>query len=123
MAKERILVVDDEDIIRSMTFELLTDLGYNVILAEDGEQGIDIYRKKQQSIDLVILDMVMPKLNGKECFYEMRAINPDVKVLLSSGFARNASINSLKYDGLYGFIKKPYNLSEISQILHKAIGK
>lgn len=117
----KVLIIDDEDIIRSMSYDFLSDLGYTVLLAEDGEQGTAIYQKEFQSIDVVVLDMVMPKLSGKECFERIRAIDPEAKVILSSGFSENTSVAQLKEQGAFGFIKKPYNFSELHATLSTAI--
>lgn len=112
-----ILVIDDEALLRTSASAILKGLGYKVILAEDGAEGLEIYRKEQQAIDLVLMDMIMPHMNGKECFYAMKEISPEVKVVLSSGFSQEEDVNDLKRDGLQGFIKKPYTTASLSRIL------
>ncbi|MGL1894211.1 MAG: PAS domain S-box protein [Spirochaetaceae bacterium] len=109
-----ILVVDDENIVRLVIGQLITELGYNVIYASDGEECIKIYNEKYSSIDLVVLDMVMPNMNGRDVFYAIKEINPDVKVLISSGFSKDISIEKLIEDGVSGFIQKPYKKLELS---------
>jgi PAS domain S-box-containing protein len=115
-----ILFVDDEPILRELGHLLLTELGYTVLLAEDGQEAVAIYRERWQAIDLVILDIVMPKLNGPEAFLEMRTINPALRALLSSGFARNTSIDALLEAGVAGFIHKPYDSITLSQAVATA---
>ena len=116
-----ILLVDDEKIIRTASKGLLEDLGYEVLVAEDGEQGVAIYRENMDKIDVVILDMVMPKMNGADCFYQIRKLNPEAKIFMASGFSGNAVIGTLKQDGLVGFINKPYSSIQIGQILREVL--
>lgn len=116
-----ILIVDDEDIVRSMAYELLTEIGYTVLLAEDGEQGAIIFQKNYDKIDLVILDMVMPKLSGQECFRKIRNTDPKARIVLSSGFAQNSTIETLKQQGVQGFLKKPYTLADLQTVVQKAL--
>lgn len=93
------------------------ELGYAVITAEDGQDGVEKYKANQAEIDLVVLDMIMPKMDGKDCYYAIRKLNPTVKVVLSSGFTRNRSVSTLLDDGVAGFIKKPYRRAEVCEIL------
>lgn len=116
-----ILLVDDEKIIRLATGSLLEDMGYHVLLADNGAVAVDIYREHHASIDLVISDMVMPKMNGQESFYAMKAINPAVKVLLASGFSSDKDIDQMEKDGLAGIIKKPYRRDELTRLLEEII--
>jgi PAS domain S-box-containing protein len=118
-----ILVVDDEAIIRSMTEAILTDLGYHVILAENGREAVDIYQELHQEIGLVLLDMVMPKMNGRDALKAMQKINPHAKVLLTSGFNREIEKAEKKASGISGFIKKPFRRGEISRVIHDVITK
>ena len=83
------------------------------MLAVDGEEGIDIYRAKKDNIDLVVLDMVMPKMGGHETFLKMRAENPDVKVLLSTGYSRDGKAQEIIDSGIRGFIQKPYKVETL----------
>lgn len=95
-----ILIVDDENIIRSMAYELLTEVGYTALLAKDGEQSGITFQKNYDKIDLIILDMVTPKLSGQKCFRKIRNIDPNTRTLLSSGFAQNTTIKTLKTQGV-----------------------
>lgn len=116
-----ILVIDDEAVMRTTAGAILGKLGYQVMLAENGRQGADLYRENWDRIDLVLLDMIMPEMNGRDCFMALKAINPDVQVVLSSGFVRDEDMNVLKAAGLKGFIKKPYLSMELSLIVHAAL--
>jgi len=112
-----VLIIDDEGIFRSMAERLFLQLGYSVITAGDGLDGIEKYKEHKEKIDLVVLDMIMPHMDGKDCYYAIRKLNPSVKVLLSSGFTRNRSVSALLDDGVAGFIKKPYRRVEVCQML------
>lgn len=117
----RILVVDDEFVMRQTAQLNLEELGYEVILSENGQQAMDLFKQSPNSFDLVILDMVMPEMNGRDCFRAMRAINPEVRVILSSGFSREKDVEQMRADGLKGFIRKPYRIVSLSRIVSKAI--
>jgi len=103
-----VLVVDDEVSIRETAAMMLRDMGFDTLTAEDGEQGVEIYRQHQKEIVAVLLDMTMPKLDGKGCFREIRRINKDVRVVLSSGYNERDTTNRFAGQGLAGFIQKPY---------------
>ncbi|MBN2711934.1 MAG: PAS domain S-box protein [Planctomycetes bacterium] len=111
----RILVVDDEPVMRMTAQDILEDLGYSVLLAENGKQALEQYRQEADNIDLVILDMIMPEMNGRDCFHAIREIRPDARVLLSSGFAPDEDIEKMQNSGLMGFVRKPYRLVALSQ--------
>jgi PAS domain S-box-containing protein len=117
----RILVIDDESVIRNAIYGMLTALGYSAILAEDGEAGIRLYRQGREKIDLVILDMVMPGLSGKETFARLKEEFPDVKVIFSSGFNPNFVKGEAQKLGVLDFIQKPYRLNELSEIVARRI--
>ena len=116
-----ILLVDDEEMIRSMGHDLLTELGYTVYLAEDGYQALELYAHHRDAISLVILDMIMPKMNGKETYLKLLETDPDVRVLLCSGFHREGTTQELIEFGAKGFIKKPYNMIDLSRAVMEGI--
>ena len=118
-----VLVVDDEKLLRTTARDILEELGYDVILAEDGILGLEKFRQSDKKIDLVLLDMIMPGMSGKEVFYKLKKIDPDVKVVLSSGFTRENDINEMIKEGLSGFIRKPYTMSLLSRTLSKVLEK
>ncbi len=117
-----ILVIDDEEIIRITAKAMLEYMGYQVITAIDGIEGVDIYKKDKNIISLVILDMIMPKMSGEDCFYKLKEINSQIKVILSSGFSREGDIKKMLNDGLKGFIKKPFNSADLSEIVSNVLG-
>jgi two-component system, cell cycle sensor histidine kinase and response regulator CckA len=110
---ETILVVDDEDLIRQLGADILEDSGYKILQASRGEEAIQIYQKKKKKIALVVLDMVMPGMGGKETFLQLKAINPKIKVLLSSGYSTNEGVGEILKEGVGGFIQKPYRDEEL----------
>jgi len=116
-----VLFVDDEEIIRVTVEEMLKELNYNVIIAKNGLEAVEIFKKKYQKIDLVLLDMIMPEMNGREAFFKMREIKEDVKVIISSGFSKDGDLDELNQNGLKAFIHKPYRISELSQVLAKTL--
>jgi len=118
-----ILLIDDEEMIISVGQELLTELGYKVLIAHSGLEAIGIYRQKYQTIDLVIMDMIMPGMGGGEAYDRLKEINPDVKVLLSSGYSINGQATKILKRGCDGFIQKPFNMKQLSDRVHHIIGK
>lgn len=116
-----ILVVDDEEIMRVTARKILENLGYTVLLAENGKKAVELFRKEKNRIDLVLLDMIMPMMNGRDCFEQLRKIEADVKVVLSSGFSREEDLQEMMRDGLTGFIRKPYLTSALSRVIDEAL--
>ena len=117
----KILLVDDEAIILATGREMLENFGYEVVAAQNGTEAIEIFKKRSQEFDLVILDMIMPDITGRECFFELKKILPDIKVILASGFAKEEDINEMRENGLVNFISKPYNCAELSEKIANAI--
>lgn len=120
---ETILVVDDEEGVRNIAKKQLECLGYKVILAEDGNEAINRCEEKKGEIDLVLLDMIMPGLAGKETYFELKKINPEIKVLLISGYSQNGKVIEILQEGVLGFIQKPFRLKELSKIISETLKK
>jgi signal transduction histidine kinase/CheY-like chemotaxis protein len=116
-----ILVVDDEEYLRTSAQLILQNMGYSTLIAENGEGAIKIYSEQQAKIDLVLLDMIMPRMKGSEVFYKLREINPHCKVIISSGYTKDENLQELTDAGLAGFISKPYRNFEMSQLLSKVL--
>jgi|WetSurMetagenome_2_1015567.scaffolds.fasta_scaffold00139_9 two-component system, cell cycle sensor histidine kinase and response regulator CckA len=116
-----ILMVDDEPEILNITSQLLEKLGYVVFRAESGRDAIAIYKEKQDLINLVILDMIMPGLSGSQALQGLKEINPHVKVILSSGYSLQGEARDVMEMGCLGFIQKPYKFPELSGIVHKIL--
>jgi two-component system cell cycle sensor histidine kinase/response regulator CckA len=119
--KGTILLADDESFVRNTAVHILEDLGYSVIVAENGKEALELYKEYSQDVDLVLLDMIMPELNGEECFNLIRQINPAMPVILSSGFAHESDVSRMMDSGLSGFLLKPYRRFEIAQIVYKVL--
>jgi signal transduction histidine kinase/CheY-like chemotaxis protein len=116
-----ILLVDDEAILRSAGQALLEDLGYTVYLAENGNQALEVYAQERGRIHLVLLDMIMPGMGGKETFLKLIEFDPAVRVLFCSGFHREGTNDELVHLGAKGFIQKPYTRSILSKTVTGAI--
>jgi CheY-like chemotaxis protein len=112
---ETILVVDDEDMIWDVLIENLQNLGYIVLLAENGLDAVEIYRENPGEIDLVILDMVMPEMNGREAFHELKKLDDKVKVLISSGYMAENEAGDLMESGALSFLRKPYRMIDLAR--------
>ncbi len=117
-----ILVIDDEEVIRKVSQELLSICGFNVITAEDGYSGVNLFRERAEEIKLVMLDVIMPGMSGLETYSELRAIKSDVKVLLTSGFRNEEKIQEGLEQGINGFIQKPFTMTRLSDAVFKIIG-
>ncbi len=118
---EMVLLVDDEKMILEMGSDILKHLGYKVLLAEDGLTALDLYKRKHKEIALVILDLIMPRLSGREIFDRMRQIDPNVKIIVSTGYANEELIQPLSDKLADGFLKKPYKINEMAECIHKVI--
>jgi PAS domain S-box-containing protein len=110
---ELILVVDDEESIRSFAKEVLETHGYRVLLAADGFEAVEVFRDKNGEIGLVILDMMMPKMGGKEAFRKLTELNPGVRALLSTGYSQEGKAQDILNSGVKGFIQKPYRVNAL----------
>ena len=110
-----VLLVDDEEVVLEVGKELLGAVGYRVIIARDGKEAIDVYRKHQKDIDFVILDMVMPIMGGGEAYDRMKEINPGIIVLLSSGYSIDGEATEILKRGCNGFIQKPFNMNDLTE--------
>jgi CheY-like chemotaxis protein len=119
--REIIMLVDDEEMVAEVGQKMLQKLGYRVILAQSGQKAIQIFEKLHSRIDLVILDMIMPEMGGSETFDHLKAIGPDIKVLLSSGYAIDGQASQIMERGCNGFIQKPFSLRHFSQKIREIL--
>ena len=94
---------------------MLSKLGYRVLLARGGREALELYKKNQDKINMVLLDMIMPDMGGGETYDRMRKINPDIRVLLSSGYGIDGQATEILERGCDGFIQKPFNIQQLSQ--------
>lgn len=114
-----VLVVDDEDAVLAFTKRTLERLGYTVTTCDDGASAVRHYAEHHARIDLIILDLIMPGLNGADAAREFRRINPEAKILIASGYSRDASTDRLLADEACGFLNKPYSVDALSRELHR----
>ncbi len=121
--RETVLLVDDEELILDVGQQMLSKLGYNVLIARNGEEAVDIYEKMGESIAIVILDMIMPRMSGGAVFDRLRDIDPDLKALLSSGYSIDGEAKEILARGCDGFIQKPFTLGDISRSLRNILDK
>jgi len=118
---ETVLLVDDEDIVLETGSGLLKNLGYSVDLAHSGKEAIKTYEENKETIDVVILDMIMPDMGGGETFDRLREISPEIKILLSSGYSIEGQASQILARGCDGFIQKPFNIKKLSHKLREVL--
>lgn len=117
----KIFLVDDETIIRSTIKNMLEEMGYDVIVSKDGFEAVEIFKEEHSKIDLILMDMIMPQMNGRDAFYKMKEIDQNCKIIIASGFTQNENLEELKKAGLSGFISKPFNSFDISKLLAEVL--
>jgi PAS domain S-box-containing protein len=118
---ETILLVDDEELIRDLVVQVLDESGYTVITAPDGKSGLKLYGEQQARIDLVILDLIMPEMGGRKCLAELLKMDPQVRVLIASGYALDGpAIEAIKA-GARGHISKPYDIKEMLRVIREVL--
>jgi two-component system cell cycle sensor histidine kinase/response regulator CckA len=122
-SKLNILFVDDEQMMREMAKEMLQGFGHTVLLCDNGQAAVDRYKESWKSIDLVILDIIMPVMGGRAAFTALRRINPKVKVILSSGYSMNDEAQQIIDEGALEFVQKPFNSSQIAEAIYHAMGE
>jgi PAS domain S-box-containing protein len=118
-----ILVIDDEEIMQQLLSEMLQEMGFAVLSARDGLEGLEIYRNKWREVSLVIVDMVMPRLSGRETFLAMKEINPSIKAILSTGFSKDGEVRETLERGVAGFIQKPFKADELSDVIASVLAQ
>jgi two-component system cell cycle sensor histidine kinase/response regulator CckA len=118
---ETVLLVDDENMIIEVGAEILEALGYNVLTARNGPEAIEVFRANKDSVDIVVLDMIMPGMGGGDAYDQLREVDPDVKVLLSTGYSLRGEASEILKRGCNGFIQKPFNIKMLSQKLREIL--
>ena len=118
---ETILIVDDQETVWDFLIEALQKLGYSVLLAENGLDAVEIYENNPGQIDLVLLDMIMPKQGGHSTFHKLKELDPNVKVLLSSGFVSLEEVDDLLKNGAAGFLPKPHRLRDMATEIRRIL--
>ena len=117
--KKTIFIVDDEEMIREIAVDMLDHMGYNVILAKDGLDAIEIFSNQHSVIDLVLVDLIMPRMNGLVCYEKLKAINPDVPIIIASGLGELSKKQSILEMGAVGYLEKPYSLKALKEAFSK----
>lgn len=118
-----ILIVDDEEIILDVGTQILAKLGYKVLFARNGKEAIELYKTDMEEINLVILDMIMPDMSGSDTYDKIKDVNPQVKVLLSSGYSIDGEASMILKRGCQGFIQKPFDIKKLSMKLKEVLSQ
>ncbi len=119
--EKTILLIDDEETVINISEMMLVRLGYRVLKAHSGHEGLKLYKKNKSAIDLIISDLEMPEMNGKEVMDKLREIDPQIKVVLSSGGLTEAEEKNVINKGFNGFIKKPYKMNTLCKKMAEII--
>jgi CheY-like chemotaxis protein len=118
---EVVLLVDDEEMIIEVGQEILEEMGYEVFLARNGKEAVDIFEENKDKIDMVILDMIMPDMGGGEAYDKIKEIEPTAKVLLSSGYSIEGQASEIMARGCNGFIQKPFSVKQLSHTIRQVL--
>ena len=114
-------IVDDEAYIRDLGEHILTRFGYSVITAPDGERALETYREMREHISLVLLDLNMPGMGGRQCLEALLSINPEAKVLIASGYAADEPKDKMMNARACGFVSKPYEIKMLLKVIREVI--
>ena len=120
---ETILLVDDEESIRELGAELLDSFGYKVITASNGKEALEIYRVEKDRISIILLDLIMPVMDGKQCLAEILQVNPNAKVIIASGYSEGGQASGTEAAGAKAFVQKPYNMRQLLTTIHEVLDK
>lgn len=118
---ETILMVDDEELIRELGARILAKAGYSVLQATNGHEALRIFEKERSRLGLIILDLIMPEVGGKQCLKELLAMDPQARVLMASGYSSDVSVRECLEIGAKGFVSKPYRMVELLQDVRKIL--
>ncbi|MFZ0131321.1 MAG: response regulator, partial [Desulfobacterales bacterium] len=116
-----VLLIDDEEVVLDVGIRMLQHFGYDVLSAANGHEAIEIYTGNKEKIDLVLLDMVMPDMGGRVVYDRLKQCNPNVKVLLSSGYSLSGEAAEIMRSGCNGFIQKPFNIKELATQINQIL--
>jgi CheY-like chemotaxis protein len=118
-----VLLVDDEAVILQVGEQMLKEMGYKVLVARSGKDAVETFTRHKDEIDLVILDMIMPDMGGGEAYEKIRQADPEVKVLLSSGYSVDGQATEILERGCQGFIQKPFSIKALSSEIREVLDK
>lgn len=116
-----VLIVDDEESIRTMIAQMVQKLGFDLEMAPDGREAVELFRKDPKKYDLVLMDLTMPHMNGELAFAKMRNVNPDIPIVLMSGFNEEQASSRFKGKGLSGFLEKPFNFAKLIELVNRVL--
>jgi len=119
---ETVLVVDDEKMVLNATSDMLSYLGYKTLKAENGKVAVDIFQNNPD-IKCVILDMIMPGMDGEKVFVELKKLQPEIKVIISSGYSMSSKVEAMLMNGAKGFLEKPFSMDELSDKMKEVLAK
>ncbi len=118
---ETVLLVDDDDVVRDLGATLLVDFGYKVIAASNGKEALEIYHREGERISLIILDLIMPEMDGMKCLAEVLRVNPKAKVIIASGYSESGSGSGAMARGAKGYVPKPYNIRQLLNAIREIL--
>jgi CheY-like chemotaxis protein len=119
--EKTILLIDDDQMVINIGEMMLKKLGYRVLKADSGYEGLQLFEQNKSNIDLIVSDLEMPEMNGNEVMDKLRKIDPRIKVILSSGALTDSDENTVMNKGFSGFIKKPYNICTLSEKMEEIL--
>ena len=111
------LLIDDEELVRDVAGAMLSSLGYEVLTASDGKEGVELFRRERERISLILLDLRMPVMDGKKAFEEIRSIDPSAQIIVSTGYSGGEDVDRMKAMGAAAILSKPYSYGEIAQLV------
>jgi CheY-like chemotaxis protein len=118
---ETILLVDDDEFIRDLASRILTRVGYKILTASTGKEALEVYRARGHEVDMVLLDLIMPEMGGKQCLEGLLKLNPAVKVVIASGFSANVSTKEMLASQAKGFVNKPYDIRQLLGVVRSTL--
>ena len=118
---ETVLLVDDEEIVIGVGQQMLERLGFSVLTARSGQEAVDVYKNNPDDVDLVLLDMIMPGLEAGDTYDKLKAVNPAIKVILSSGYSLDQKAGAIIERGCNGFIQKPFNMKILQEKIEEIL--
>ncbi len=116
-----ILLVEDDDLVRDVTKRMMERSGYSVLTTANGIEALNLYVEEKDGISLVILDLIMPEMGGKQCLEKLREIDPNVKILVTSGYCVDGVVKEVTESGARGFVCKPYNSEQMLTAVREAL--
>lgn len=119
--KETVLLIDDDEMVVDVGERLLKNSGYDVVSAKTGKEAIEVFRGSHGRIDMVILDMILPDMGGGDTYDRLKVINPEIKILLASGYDIDYQGRDIMERGCNGFIQKPFNMSDLLEKIREIL--